>query len=89
VTITVDDPSALTRYRFGLRTADFLVCARCGVYVAALMTEARGSWATVNVNVLEAVDGFGREPECVSYEGETESERRTRRRARWTPAIVA
>ena len=39
--ITVRDESALQRYRFGLGTAEFLVCGRCGVYIAAVMTEGR------------------------------------------------
>ncbi len=88
VEIAVREPEAVLRYRFGLRTADFIVCARCGVYVAAVLTEGDTSWATVNVNVLDAADGFVREADSVSYEGESESERRARRRARWMPAVV-
>src|SRR6185503_19654289 len=38
--IRVRDSGALVRYRFGLAVADYLVCARCGVYVAAVMEEA-------------------------------------------------
>ena len=36
VTVRVQDAAQLSRYRFGLALADFLVCRRCGVYVAAL-----------------------------------------------------
>jgi len=32
--ITVRAAENLIRYRFGLKTADYLVCGRCGVYVA-------------------------------------------------------
>ena len=88
VAITVQAPDQLLRYRFGLRTADFLVCARCGIYVAAVMAEEGASYATVNVNVLAASDEFGPATPVV-YEGETEAERRARRRARWSPATVA
>jgi len=88
VTITVEAPDLLVRYRCGLRTADFLFCARCGIYVGALMAEDGASYATVNVNVLAASDEFG-PATPVSYDGETEAERRARRRQRWTPAEIA
>ena len=55
VVITVHHPDELLRYRFGLETADFLVCGRCGIYVAAVMNEGSSSYATVNVNILDAV----------------------------------
>lgn len=89
VRISVREPDALVRYRFALRTADFLVCARCGVYVAAVLGDTGGSYATVNVNGLDRADEFSRAVTPVSYEGETEAERRVRRRARWTPATLA
>jgi hypothetical protein len=88
VTITVDDPARLVRYRFALRTADFLVCAACGVYVAAVLTGEGGTYATVNANVLEPWEAFRRPASPVSYDGETESARRARRQAKWTPAVV-
>lgn len=88
VRITIRDPAAVVRYRFGLRTADFLVCARCGIYVAAVMTEDDGAWATLNANTFEDPDRFAREAEPVDYEGETDAQRRARRRTRWTPVVA-
>src|SRR5438552_5931344 len=43
IVITVHDPEQLLRYRFGLRTADFLVCGRCGIYVAAVMKDRKST----------------------------------------------
>jgi hypothetical protein len=40
------DPAALVRYRFGLKTADFLICARCGVYVGAIYGEGEAIGAS-------------------------------------------
>ena len=40
--ISVRDPEQVIRYQFGLETADFLVCARCGIYVAAVLTSGDG-----------------------------------------------
>jgi len=37
--IRVRDAAKLKRYRFGLKTADFLVCGRCGVYIGALLDD--------------------------------------------------
>jgi hypothetical protein len=79
---------AASRYRWGLATADFLVCARCGVYLGALMSEGARAWAIVNVNAVPDQGPFRREAEPVSYEGETAEQRIARRKARWTPAEV-
>lgn len=80
----VHDRAALVRYRFGLKTADFILCARCGVYLGALMDD---SLATINVNVFDDRDRF-RPPEPVSYDGEDAATRIARRRSRWTPASL-
>ena len=88
VVITVHHPEQLLRYRFGLRTADFLVCTRCGIYLAAVMNEGFASFATVNVNTLDAVDRLTQPATPVTYEGESAAERSARRKACWTPAVV-
>ena len=42
VVITVHHPDELLRYRFGLETADFLVCTRCGIYVKGTVAQKGG-----------------------------------------------
>ncbi len=83
--ISVRDSDALVRYRFGLRIADFLVCARCGVYIGALMGDGGQSWFTVNVNSFRRppADDFPVAP--VDYDGEDIPARIARRKAKWTP----
>ena len=76
----------LSRYRFGLKITDFLLCATCGVYVAPLMTIEGRDYASLNVNMLDARDGLDPAPPLASYGGETAEARTARRRARWTPA---
>jgi hypothetical protein len=88
VEILVHDPAELSRYRFGPGTAEFLVCRCCGVYVGAVMAEAEAAWAIVNVNALVTPEVFAETAIPVSYDRESEIERRARRRARWTPARV-
>ena len=87
VQITVHNSEHLIRYRFGLKTADFLVCGRCGVYVAAVVTVGSASYATVNVNMLDSAKNFP-QARSVSYEGESAAERIRRRKKNWTPAVV-
>ena len=84
--IRVKDEGLLARYQWNLRTAEFLVCARCGCYVAALTSPDR-SLGTVNVNVLDEAGRFDRPPQPVDYDAETPEERRRRREAGWTPAV--
>jgi hypothetical protein len=81
-------PGALSRYRFGLRTADFLICARCGVYVAAVIAHEGRLFATLNANTLTVRDSLDQAPPVVNYDGETAEARLARRLANWTPATV-
>jgi hypothetical protein len=87
VRIVVRDPDDLVRYRFGLRTADFLVCRRCGIYIGAMMSEGGAAWFTSNVNALRDRAAFTQAVSIVDFEHETEPERRARRRAKWTPVV--
>lgn len=76
---------ALVRYRFALGTADFLLCARCGVYVACVIDDA---FATVNTRALDGGERLSGEPRPMDWSAETAEERRARRRATWTPATI-
>lgn len=87
VKITVHDSNQLIRYRFGLKTADFLICKWCGVYLAAVMPKDGEAYATVNINTLDFRERFGKEPVTVSYDGESETQRRARRKKNWTPVV--
>ena len=75
----------LVRYRFGHKTADFLVCPRCGTYVAAQMEGPRGPVGVLNVVGL-AISELKDEPATLaSLEGESVDDRIQRRLSRWTP----
>lgn len=88
MSISVRDAGALVRYRFGLRTADFLICGRCGVYIGALMEDEGGSWFTVNVNAFRPPprEDFPIAP--VDYDAEDVPARVARRKQKWTPVIA-
>jgi len=87
--IVVRDPSALLRYRFGQRTADFLVCGNCGVYLGVHFVDEDGkAYATLNANTFANVQALPEGAEEVHYEQESAAEKMARRRVRWTPTTM-
>ena len=82
-------PATAARYRFGGRTADFLLCRHCGVYVGAQMIAGDRAFGIINVHALREPPP-GRPPAvAMSYDGESASERQQRRMQRWTPVAQA
>lgn len=79
------EPEQLQRYRFALRTADFLLCRRCGVYVGAVIAGSEGYRGIINTHALVGARNTVAAPEAVSYEGEDVAGRIARRERRWTP----
>lgn len=80
------DPALVTRYRFGLRTADFLICAKCGIYVGATMPDGGAQFAIINANTLDDAARLTQAAAPMDYEGEDAASRGKRRRRRWSPA---
>ena len=50
--VGIQDRALTSRYVFGLRTAEMVVCARCGVYCGAVMREGKQAWAVLNANLF-------------------------------------
>jgi hypothetical protein len=87
-TLSAGDWSLVEPYRFGSRTADYMVCRRCGVYVAAICETVAGPRAVVNINCLTDRASFTQQPNATNYDGETEATRLSRRATHWMPATV-
>lgn len=86
--LTLVSQLRLIRYRFGHQTADFLLCPRCGTYVAAQMDGPLGPVGVLNVVGL-AINELKDEPATLaSLEGETIDDRIQRRLSRWTPMTI-
>src|SRR5262245_31778219 len=75
---TVRDPAALLGYRFGTRSADFLVCARCGTYVGAVMDERGRRYGIVNIRSHDAQGDAASRARPMDYSGEDADARRAR-----------
>lgn len=73
------------RYRFALRTADFLICKHCGVYIAAVTGEGADIRSTINVAGLRMKEFLTVEEAPMRYGAENAEERVARRAAKWTP----
>lgn len=86
--VWADDWSLVENYRFGTRTCDFLICRRCGVFIAAVAEAAAGAQAVVNVNCLGDRDRFASVPVLHDFEGESPEIRLSRRAANWMPAVI-
>jgi hypothetical protein len=86
--LILHEPEAVRRYRFGLATADYFLCGRCGVYVAAVLAEGEALYGIAIVNALDDADAFTRAAKPADYSAEDEAARRQRRRGRWTPAEI-
>lgn len=88
VAITATDWSQVERYQFGSRTADYILCRRCGVYIGAVCDTATGLRAVVNVNCLPDRAAFTGTPAAPDYDGEATEARLARRSTNWMPAIL-
>ncbi|NNE42483.1 MAG: hypothetical protein HKN14_16370 [Marinicaulis sp.] len=93
--VNISDPKGLTtidcaeadvnRYVFALRTAEFLTCKTCGVYIAAVMGEGDRIVSTLNIAGLRMEAFFNVDEAPMDYGQEATEERIGRRYAKWTP----
>jgi hypothetical protein len=74
-------------YRFGLKTADFLICPTCGVYVGAVIEIGGRLYSVVNLNIFENVD-VPAAATPMSYDAESTEDRIGRREKVWTPTSI-
>ena len=86
--ISVRDEARLSRYRFALKTADFLVCRDCGVYIGALMEDGGKMWFTVNANSFPKKPPLDFPVVPHDFDGEDVPGRIARRKAKWTPVAA-
>ena len=83
LSVVVKDPSLVSKYAFGTKTAMFHICRTCGV-VPVVTSELDGRlYAVVSVNALELSASLPVERAPASFEGETVEARLARRKRTW------
>jgi hypothetical protein len=85
LTFEFEDPDQLQRYRFALRTADFLVCRGCGVYIGAVIDVGGANYGIINTHALDTAPPGIAPAGAISYDDEGADGRVSRREQRWTP----
>ena len=81
--VTVRDPSLVSKYSHGTRTADFHVCARCGVVPVVTSRIDGRLYAVVSVNAFDGVDPALLRRESRDFDGEGKDDRFARRKRNW------
>jgi len=86
--VRLAEAALVSRYSFETGTAEFLVCARCGVppVVTSLIDGRR--YAVVNVNTFEGVDAARLVISPASFEGEQVGDRLARRATGWISTVT-
>lgn len=83
----IADASLVSRYRFGTQTADFHVCARCGVVPFVTSEIDDRLYAVVNVNTFEGIDPASLTRVSTSFDGEGTEDRLERRKRNWIRSV--
>ncbi len=86
VVLAVTDESATQRYRFGTRTADFVLCRNCGVHLAATCEIDGALYAVINLDCIASLRDAVDDAAPISFDGEQVDDRLARRQRTWTPA---
>ena len=86
--VRVEDPSLVSKYAFGTRTADFHVCKRCGIVPVVTSEIDGGLYAVVSVHAFEGVDPALVKPAPISFEGEETGSRLGRRKRNWIGKVT-
>jgi hypothetical protein len=81
--VVVRDPSLVSRYAFGTRTAEFHICARCGIVPVVTSRIGDDLYAVVSVNAFEGVDQSLLRAASASFDGERTEDRLERRKRNW------
>jgi hypothetical protein len=85
--VRVREPSSAASYAFGTKTAEFHVCARCGVVPVVTSTVDGRRYAVVSVNAFDNVDAALLKRGSVSFDGEGAGDRLARRQRNWIPNV--
>ena len=81
--VAIEDRSLVSTYAFGTRTAEFHICARCGVVPVVTSRIDDHLYAVVSVNAFEGVDSSLLSRAPANFDGEGTDSRLARRKRNW------
>jgi hypothetical protein len=81
--VAVKEPALVSKYQFGTRTAEFHVCARCGIVPVVTSRIDGRLYAVVSVNAFEGVDPALLDRSPANFDGEGTDSRLERRKRNW------
>ncbi len=85
--VIVGDETLVSRYKFGTSTAEFMVCAKCGMVPVALCEIEGRLHSVVNINTLEDVDPALLQRAATNFDAEDVESRVARRKRTWIPNV--
>lgn len=85
--VTVKEPAARSVYNFGTKTADFHVCARCGIVPVVTSRIDGRVYAVVSVNAFEGIEPSRLQRSPANFDGEGTDSRLERRKRNWIPDV--
>ena len=85
--VVVKDPSRVSRYAFGTRTAEFHICMSCGIVPVVTSRIDGRLYAVVSVNAFEGVEQSLLRRAPASFDGEGTDSRLERRKRSWISAV--
>lgn len=88
VTARIEDKEQIIVYRFGHQTAEFYVCARCGILPFASCGGEDGRVAVVNINTFKDFKRDEIDFATTNFDGESNPERLARRNKNWSPLCI-
>jgi len=81
--IMIEDRSRVSTYAFGTKTADFHVCAACGIVPLVTSRIDGRLYAVVSVNAFEGVEPSFLRRAPATFDAEDEETRLARRKRNW------
>jgi len=82
------DRERVNAYAFGTRTAQFHICANCGIVPLVTSLIADRLFAVVNVNTFDDVNAVRLNRIPASFDGESEGDRLKRRERYWISSVT-
>jgi hypothetical protein len=86
--VEIGDAKRVSRYAFGTETAQFHICARCGVVPVVTSRIDERVYAVVSVNAFENVDSALLRRAPISFEAEETQTRLARRQRNWIADVT-